>query len=498
MRTKYLSICSFILFSTLNTTSAGEPAALRDLQLDFVNTRYQAYFHYGISTYDDTTISWGSGKADPKLWNPTQLDCDQWADVVIAAGMKGGWLTTKHHDGFCLWNSKAPHPFDPGREADYDVGASNNKLDAVKVFTDCFRRRGLKIGLYYSIWDFHYDIRSGMMTPAKEEYLLEQIRELLTNYGKIDYINFDAWQYWNDVPYFDEFPYYKVYKLVKSLQPECLIINHQYESNLAHSDVPFADASGGKFLFSEDYMRPTAGSDNLNRGWFFGPDPVSIRRTPKQIVENLNNYNSLNSVYILNVSPDKRGMLPEECVETLKAAAKLWERPKDIESAPENWGYSYDVSTNLAFMKPVQQTSVDYSVRDFRALPMPEIAIDGVTEGDYNLEQISLTRRTVEDKKLDTSPWWQVDLQDTYAIDEVQIYGRTDADAPKTCKYRVNMLDDRMQVIWSKIVASNHPHPPLKITVGSRNAQHVRITLLGKDQLALAEVIVKGSNAEEQ
>lgn len=477
---------------------AAEPTpSLADQQLDFVNTRYQAYFHYGINTYDDSTTGWGSGKASPKLWNPTRLDCGQWADVVIAARMKGGWLTTKHHDGFCLWDTKAADPFKPEQEANYDVGASDKNIDVVKAFTDAFREKGLKIGLYYSIWDFHYDIRAGMMTPEKEKYILDQIRELLTNYGKIDYINFDAWQFYNDVPYFDEFPYYKVYNLVKSIQPECLIINHQYESNLAHSDVPFADASGGKFLFTKEYMRPTAGSDNINSGWFAGPRPVNIRRNPEQIVKNLNIYNSLNSVYILNISPNKEGLIPAESEATLKAAAKLWKRPKDIKVAPDNWGHSYNVSKNLAFMKPVKQSTVDYSVRDVRARPMPEIAIDGVTEGDYNLEQVCLTRRPIGDTRPDLCPWWQVDLEDTFAIDEIKIFGRTDAGAPKECKYKVYLLDDKQQITWKKHVKSESPHSAITIAAKQNKARYIRVTLEGRAQLALAEVIVTGEKATD-
>lgn len=478
--------------SSLSVANADKLKTLAELQLDFVNTRYQAYFHYGINTYDDTTKSWGSGKASAKLWNPTGLDCEQWADVVIAAGMEGGWLTTKHHDGFCLWDSKAPDPFRPEQEANYDIGASDNKIDAVRAFTDAFRKRGLKIGLYYSIWDFHYDIRSGMMTPAKEQYLLEQIRELLTNYGKIDYINFDAWSYWHDIPYFDEFEYYKVYNLVKSIQPECLIINHQYESNLAHSDVPFADASGGKFSFSKDYMRPTAGSDNLNSGWFYNNRPVNIRRAPEQIVKNLNIYNSHNSVYILNMSPNKVGVIPDECIKTLKEAAKIWKRPKDIEILPDNWGYSYDVTKNLAFMKPVKQSSTDFSVRDFRALPMPEIAIDGVTEGDYNLEQVSLTRRALDSEHRETCPWWQVDLQDMYKIDEITIYFRTDDGAEIEEKFYISLINDAGQVVLKRHFERKHPKTSITIPVDNIPAKYVRVTLQGKHQLALAEVIVEG------
>lgn len=167
--------------------------------LDFVNTRYHAYFHYNMCTFKNLHSDKYQGRAhgdDPVTrWQPTGLDCAQWAQVCKESKMAGGWLTTKHHGGFCLWDS---------RYTDYDVAASPVATDVVKAFTDAFRKAGLKIGLYYSILDYHHGVENGSVTRAEIEFLKAQVTEL--------------------------------YRAVKAVQPDCLVINHSYESNLAHAD----------------------------------------------------------------------------------------------------------------------------------------------------------------------------------------------------------------------------------------------------------------------
>jgi len=125
----------------------------KEVLLDFVNTRYQAYFHYNLCTFKNLTTDQPQnrtfGKDPATMWNPTGLDCEQWARVCIESKMAGGWLTTKHHGGFCLWDSQ---------HTDYDVASSHVTTDVVKAFTDAFRKAGLKIGLYYSILDYHHGV----------------------------------------------------------------------------------------------------------------------------------------------------------------------------------------------------------------------------------------------------------------------------------------------------------------------------------------------------
>src|SRR5205823_2362348 len=122
---------------------SGRPAAmpLEDLQRSFVELRFGMFLHFGILTY---TGSWAQPNLDITMFNPTQLDPNQWADAAVSAGMKFGVLTTHHHDGFALWDSQV---------STFDVGSipwMDGKGDVVRAYVDAFRGHGLLPGLYYS------------------------------------------------------------------------------------------------------------------------------------------------------------------------------------------------------------------------------------------------------------------------------------------------------------------------------------------------------------
>ena len=459
---------------------AGAQELSKDALLDFVNTRYQAYFHYNMATFKNLNSQKRHGRAygdDPvTMWQPTGLDCEQWAQVCIDAKMTGGWLTTKHHGGFCLWDSQV---------TDYDVAASPVKTDVVRAFVSAFRKVGLKVGLYYSILDYHHGVENGSVTREEIEFMQAQIRELLTNYGSIDYMNFDGWATWPTVPDFDDLPYGELYKVVKAIQPNCLIINHCYESNLAHADVPFADAAGRRYPYHPDYMRPTAASDFLQRGWWWDDNnEYGVGKSVDYVLKQLHSYNSHNSVYVLNVSPNPAGRLPDDAVVRLKEVAASWKKPADVQTPGENWGFQYDVSSNLAFMRSATQSSTAPFIRDKRAYPRAEIAIDGVLEGDGLMEQTSMT---IEEDR----PWWQVDLDCRCLIDAITLYNRTDTAQEKLKNYQVTVLDGQGKVMWSTNQEAV-PTPSVTHHTGGVKGRVIRIQLSGKNALYLAEVVVTG------
>ena len=183
-----------------------------------------AFIHYSLNTYTDQ--EWGFGNEDPKLFNPSNLDCRQWARVCKQSGMKGIIFTAKHHCGFCMW---------PSAYTEYSVKNSpwkNGKGDVVKELADACREEGLKFAVYLSPWDRNHPDYG---KPEYVTYFRNQLRELLTQYGDIFEVWFDGangGDGWyggaNETRKIDRTTYYQwpeTYKMIRELQPKCLIWN---------------------------------------------------------------------------------------------------------------------------------------------------------------------------------------------------------------------------------------------------------------------------------
>ena len=193
-------------------------------QLHWQDMEMYAFIHYSLNTYTDQ--EWGFGNEDPKLFNPTHLDCRQWARVCKQAGMKGIIFTAKHHCGFCMW---------PSAYTEYSVKNSpwkNGKGDVVRELADACRKEGLKFAVYLSPWDRNHPEYG---RPEYVTYFRNQLRELLTNYGEVFEVWFDGangGDGWyggaNETRKIDRTTYYQwpeTYKMIRQLQPTCLIWN---------------------------------------------------------------------------------------------------------------------------------------------------------------------------------------------------------------------------------------------------------------------------------
>lgn len=193
-------------------------------QLRWQEMEYYAFIHFSINTYTD--MAWGKGDEDPKIFNPTQLDCRQWARICKEAGMKGIIFTAKHHSGFCLW---------PSQYTDYSIKNipwRNGQADIVKELADACKEYGLKFGVYLSPWDRNH---AEYGKPAYITYFRNQLRELLSNYGEIFEVWYDGANggsgYYggaNETRKIDAKTYYdwpNTYKLVRELQPNIVIWN---------------------------------------------------------------------------------------------------------------------------------------------------------------------------------------------------------------------------------------------------------------------------------
>jgi len=225
---KIWAVIFTVIFFNGTSAQTKPPAAFGPVpsinQLYVQEMEQYAFVHFSLNTYTDQ--SWGFGNEDIKLFNPKNLDCRQWARVCKQAGMKGIIITAKHHCGFCLW---------PSKYTNYSVKNApwkNGKGDVIREMADACKEYGLKLGIYLSPWDRN---RADYGTPAYITYFRDQLTELLTNYGPIFEVWFDGANggngYYggaNEIRKIDSKIYYdwvNTYKLVRKLQPQCVIWN---------------------------------------------------------------------------------------------------------------------------------------------------------------------------------------------------------------------------------------------------------------------------------
>ena len=216
-----LLLCNFGISAQIQSNVLPVPT---ENQLRWQEMEMYAFIHYSLNTYTDQ--EWGFGNEDPKLFNPSDLDCRQWARVCKQAGMKGIIFTAKHHCGFCMW---------PSAFTEYSVKNSpwkNGQGDVVKELADACREEGLKFAVYLSPWDRNH---KDYGKPEYVTYFRNQLRELLTNYGEIFEVWFDGangGDGWyggaNETRRIDGKTYYQwaeTFRMIRELQPKAVIWN---------------------------------------------------------------------------------------------------------------------------------------------------------------------------------------------------------------------------------------------------------------------------------
>lgn len=287
---------------------------LLESQQAFLDLRFGMFIHFNMATFQDR--EWGDPTAPAELFHPTDLDTDQWADTAKSAGMTWGCLTTKHHDGFCLWPTKTR-------------SAHSMHGDIVRAYTDSFRKRGLRVALYFSVLDLREDIRHFNITPDKIRLIKDQLTELLTFYGEVDALIIDGWDApWSRITY-EEVPFHEIYRLVKNLQPNCLIADlnaSQYPaSGLYYTDLKAFEQNAGQHLPDSSSV-PAFSCVTLTDGWFWKLDDGDrpLKSTEQVVSEWLIPQNERHCSVILNAPPTREGRLGPNVVARLKEIGAAW------------------------------------------------------------------------------------------------------------------------------------------------------------------------------
>lgn len=308
------------------------PRQLRWQQLELT-----AFFHFGINTFTDR--EWGDGKEDPILFNPTELNAAQWVQTVKAAGFKQVILTAKHHDGFCLWPSKYTRhsvKYSPWK---------NGKGDVVKEVAKACHKYGIGFGIYLSPWDRNNPTYG---TDEYNTYFKKQLKELLTHYGRVDEVWFDGANGEGPNGKKQVYDFDGWYALIRKLQPHAVIAvmgpdvrwvgtESGYGRDTEWSVVPaddnllkkIADNSQKNVAFAPtgDRMAKDLGSRSqllnarglmwypseadvsIRPGWFYHEEQDGKVKSPEKLLDIYFNSVGKNSVLLLNIPPDKRGLI---------------------------------------------------------------------------------------------------------------------------------------------------------------------------------------------
>ena len=343
--------------SSMAEIVGGKPLA--QLQQEFLDMRFGMFIHFNIPTF--STQDWADPQMSPEVFNPELLDCNQWAEVAASANMQYACLTTKHHSGICIWDTET---------TDYSVMNSPLKRDVVKEYADAFRKKGLKIGLYYSILDTHHNIRAGWIKKESVEFIKRQLTELLTNYGDISILIIDGWDAWWSRISYEDVPFEEIYNYIKSLQPNCLIAEHNAgkypDSELFYTDIKHYEQNAGQLISKETNNLPAASGYPINANWFWKESfPTdSVKSAESLVYNNLIPLNEAHCNFILNVAPNRDGLIDDNVVAEFKKIGKLWQYPGkapklEIDKQPI-------ITTNLAKGRPMDSSwSFDTRISDF-------------------------------------------------------------------------------------------------------------------------------------
>lgn len=318
MRKFLMGLCLLLPF----LLHAQSPAPLFPIptqqQLAWHEKEFYLFIHFGPNTF--TNKEWGEGNEDPSLFNPTDLDCDQWVKIAKQAGAKGIILTAKHHDGFCLWPSQfSQHTV---RESKWMGG----KGDIVRMLSDACRKAGLDMGVYLSPWDRNHPLYG---TDQYNDVYLNTMKELMTQYGNFFELWWDGANGEGPNGKKQEYDFKRFEDSAFRWQPNIIIFSDigpsirwcGNERGIIHSTnwnlldtVGFKRGEGSPAMdtlnrgnVNGKHWMPAEADVSIRPGWFYHPEQDGQVKTPATLfqlyLQSVGNGGNL----LLNIPPDRRG-----------------------------------------------------------------------------------------------------------------------------------------------------------------------------------------------
>lgn len=317
----FLSIGLCLSCSTHVEPPAPYGAIPSDHQIEWQKMEYYMFIHFGPNTFTD--VEWGDGKEDPKVFNPTNLDCRQWAKIAKDAGMKAIIITAKHHDGFCLW---------PSQYSTHTVRESlwrDGKGDVLRELSDACKEYGLKFGVYLSPWDQNHPSYG---TPEYNQIFANTLTEVLTGYGHVfeqwfDGANGDAnkggkhqeydWDLFHNTVYTHQ-PHAVIFS---DVGPGCRWMGNEKgiagETNWSRLNIkgfepglgaPPTDTLSKGNIHGEAWV-PAETDVSIRPGWFYSPRTDDKVKTLDHLMDIYYTSVGRNSNLLLNVPPSREGRI---------------------------------------------------------------------------------------------------------------------------------------------------------------------------------------------
>lgn len=370
---------AFLILTGLCTAAqntAAVPLPTRQ-QLSWHETEFNLFMHFGPNTFTDK--EWGEGTEPEDLFNPSQLDCRQWCRVAKAAGAKGIIITAKHHDGFCLWPSKySKHTV---RESKW----KNGNGDVLKELSKACREYGLKLGIYISPWDRNH---SDYGTEKYNDVFAGMLKEVLKDYGNI-------WELWWDGANGEGtdgkkqvYDWRRFENIVRDVSPRTVVFSDigpdirwvGNEKGIAgNPNWNFLDTAGFKRgigspspdtlnhgNYNGRHWMPAECDVSIRPGWFYHPKEDDAIKTPAQLFELHLKSVGRGANLLLNVPPDRRGLIHEKDSAVLAGFKKLKDESFAInllKQADTYYQFSQkDYSQKPFFIRAMDSTSSVYGI----------------------------------------------------------------------------------------------------------------------------------------